>query len=153
MSLKKLNADLGTMQAKLEDRQAGIKILQGRLVPIQKAYDHFDNCDHDSEGGFYHSEFASHLEDCNPELNEQLRNHFGTDFAGVLKECTSNYDSDYNEYVSNMNHENFDEYKRLAVVIEAIEERISEREDQESELEDQVWDKEQEIEDFETDAI
>ncbi|AFK66599.1 hypothetical protein COPG_00003 [Colwellia phage 9A] len=153
MSLKKLNAELVTLQEKLEDRQSGITILQDRLKPIQHAYDHFDNCDHDSDEGNYHADFAASLEEQNHEFCEQLREHFSTDYATIFRQFDSQYGSDYNDHVSNMSHDNFEEYKRLAEVIEAIEDRISERETQESELEDQVWDKEQEIEDFETDAV
>ena len=123
MSLSELNAELHTLQAKLEDRQSGVKILQDRLVPVQRAYDHFDNCNHDSEGGNFHSEFEAYLEECNPDLNETLRNEFGSNYYHVLKATTSenNFYSQYNEFVSDLSHDLFSEYTRLAEVIEAIE--------------------------------
>jgi predicted nucleic acid-binding Zn-ribbon protein len=149
MPLSKLNTELEALQAKFEDREEGVKILTRRLSYVQHAYDHFDNSAHDDQN--FLSEFETFLEECNPDLNETLRNEFGSNYYHVLKATTSenNFNMQYTEFVDNLSHDNFDEYKRLAEVIEAIEERISEREDQASDLEDQVWDKEIEIEDFE----
>lgn len=148
--LNEKREQLQKLKKQLEDRQAGCKIIQGRIDSIQYSIDHFDKCAHDDYN--FTSDFETFLVELDEEFNDKLRSTFGCNRYTILQQCTSqnNFDSEYNDFVEHhVECDRFDSYNRLTELLEKLEEHYNEVDYKCDEIQDQIDDLEAEIADLE----
>lgn len=87
--------------------------------------------------------FDEHLIESNQELHDQLRDHFGSGYPYALKQLTTDYESQYIDFVNDLlDHEEFEEYTEAKEALEDVENKIIELDDRICRLEDLIWDEE-----------